>query len=235
MICYIKTLARLKFAFVALVLMESPLFLLYASKKADIKKRLEELDKVKYESGDRIFAELCFCLCTPQTKALAANKAIKELEKTGLLLSGNEEQISEILKKSGVRFHNNKAAWIILARNQFTRAGQMKIKGMLNTDDITGLRNWLADNVKGLGMKEASHFLRNIGHGQDLAIIDRHILTSAINHKIIKEIPESISKQRYLEIEQQLKRFANLQRISLQELDMVWWSEFGSLPLEEMK
>jgi len=217
------------------MLMESPLFLLYASKKADIKKRLEELDKVKYESNERIFAELCFCLCTPQTRALSANKGVKELEKTGLLLSGTEKQISEILKKSGVRFHNNKASWIILARNQFSRAGQMKIKGMLNTDDITGLRNWLADNVKGLGYKEASHFLRNIGYGNDIAILDRHILTSALNHKVIKNIPESISKQHYLEIEQQLKRFAAFQRISLQELDMVWWSELGSLPLEEMK
>jgi len=215
--------------------MESPLFLLYASKKADIKKRLEELDKVKYESNERIFAELCFCLCTPQTRALSANKAIKELQEKGILFTGDTKEIAPVLEKTGVRFHNNKANFIVSARNQFSRAGQMKIKGMLNTDDITGLRNWLADNVKGLGMKEASHFLRNIGYGSDIAIIDRHILTSALNHKIIKEIPESISKQRYLELEQQLKRFAALQRISLQELDMVWWSELGSLPLEEMK
>ncbi len=215
--------------------MESPLFLLYASKKADIKKRLEELDKVKYESNERIFAELCFCLCTPQTRALSANKAIKEFQEKGILFTGDIKEIALILEKTGVRFHNNKANFIVSARNQFSRAGQMKIKGMLNTDDLTGLRNWLADNVKGLGMKEASHFLRNIGYGSDIAIIDRHILTSALQHNVIKEIPESLSKQRYLEIEQQLKRFAALQRVSLQELDMVWWSELGSLPLEEMK
>jgi N-glycosylase/DNA lyase len=217
------------------MLMESPLFLLYASKKADIKKRLEELDKVKYESNERIFAELCFCLCTPQTRALAANKAIKELQEKGILFTEDIKEIAPILEKCGVRFHNNKASYIVEARNKFSRAGQIKIKGMLNTDDLTGLRNWLADNVKGLGMKEASHFLRNIGYGSDIAIIDRHILTSALQHNVIKEIPESLSKQRYLEIEQQLKRFAALQRVSLQELDMVWWSELGSLPLEEMK
>jgi len=215
--------------------MESSLLLLYASKKADIFKRLGELDKIKYEPNEKIFAELCFCLCTPQTKASAANKAIKELEQTGLLLSGNAGNISGILEKSGVRFHNNKANFIVAARNYFSRAGQMKIKGMLNTDDLWGLRNWLADNIKGLGYKEASHFLRNIGYGKDVAILDRHILTELCKHKVISEIPLVLPKNKYLHIERLMKEFARTLNISMAELDMVFWSEHGSLPLEEMK
>lgn len=216
-------------------MMESSLLLLYASKKADILKRIGELDKIKYEPNEKIFSELCFCLCTPQTKASAANKAIKELEQTGLLLSGNAGNISCILEKSGVRFHNNKANFIVAARNYFSRAGQMKIKGMLNTDDLWGLRNWLADNIKGLGYKEASHFLRNIGYGKDVAILDRHILTELCKHKVISEIPLVLPKNKYLHIERLMKEFARNLNISMAELDMVFWSEHGSLPLEEMK
>ncbi|MEM2874212.1 MAG: N-glycosylase/DNA lyase [Candidatus Nanoarchaeia archaeon] len=215
--------------------MESPLLLLYASKKVDIQKRLEELDKIKYESNERIFAELCFCLCTPQTKASAANKAINELQASGLLFSGDALEIAAVLEKYGVRFHNNKASFIVEARNKFSRAGQIKIKSMLNTDDIWGLRNWLADNVKGLGYKEASHFLRNIGYGKDIAILDRHILAELCKHKVISEIPLTLSKSKYLHIERLMKEFAKKLGISIAELDMLLWSEHGSLPLEEMK
>jgi len=207
----------------------------YASKKADIKKRLAELEKVKYEPNEKIFAELCFCLCTPQTRATAANKAIKELEQSNLLFSKDPKEVALILERCGVRFHNNKANYIVSARNQFSMAGQIKIKGMLNTDDLWGLRNWLADNIKGLGYKEASHFLRNIGYGKDVAILDRHILTELCKHKVISEIPLVLPKSKYLHIERLMKEFARKLNISMAELDMVFWSEHGSLPLEEMK
>jgi N-glycosylase/DNA lyase len=215
--------------------MESSLLLLYASKKADIKKRLEELDRIKYEPDDRIFAELCFCLCTPQTKASAANKAINALQTANLLFSGKPEEIALVLEKNGVRFHNNKARYVVAARQHFSRDGKVRIKSMLNTDDLWGLRNWLADNVEGLGMKEATHFLRNIGYGSDLAILDRHIMTELYKHKVITEIPLVLPKNKYLHIERLMKEFAKNLNISMAELDMVFWSEHGSLPLEEMK
>ena len=215
--------------------MESPLLLLYESKKADIQKRLDELNKVKYEPDERIFAELCFCLCTPQTKASASDKAIKELISTGLLFSGNPEDIAQILEKHGVRFNNNKARYIVSARQMFSRNGQVKIKSMINTDDLWGLRNWIADNVMGLGMKEATHFLRNIGHGSDLAILDRHILAELFKYKVISDVPLVLSKNKYLHIERQMKEFAKSINIGMLELDMVFWSEHGSLPIEVMK
>jgi len=215
--------------------MESALLLLYATKKYDIKKRLEELERVKYEPDERIFAEMAFCLCTPQTKAAAADKAIKALQETGLLFNGTAEQIAPFLEKCGVRFNNNKARWIVEAREKFSKEGKVKIKSMINPDDLWGLRNWLADNVMGLGLKEATHFLRNIGHGADLAILDRHILNELAKYKVIPEFPTTLSRNKYLEIEQKMKAFAQKLNVSMQELDMVFWSEHGSLPLEEMK
>jgi N-glycosylase/DNA lyase len=208
---------------------------LYESKKADIQKRLEELNKVKYEPDERIFAELCFCLCTPQTKAASADRAIKELVSTGLLFSGTVDQIATVLEKAGVRFNNNKARYIVAARQMFSRNGQVRIKSMINTDDLWGLRNWIADNVMGLGMKEATHFLRNIGHGGDLAILDRHILAELHKYKVITNVPLVLSKNKYLHFERLMKEFAKSLNINMLALDMVFWSEHGSLPIEVMK
>lgn len=211
------------------------LSILYASKKADIKQRLEQFKKNWFENDRRIFSELAFCLCTPQTKASASDKAVKQAADSNLLFVGRAEDIAPILTKSGVRFANNKARYIVDARNYFSKEGDLKIRSKLNTDDIWGLRNWLADNVNGLGMKEASHFLRNMGFGKDVAILDRHILRCLVKYGVISEEPKTLTKQKYLEIEQRMRELSKKVNIAMDELDMLFWSEYGSLPIEEMK
>src|SRR3989344_3079194 len=122
----------------------SELQLLYLSKKAYIQQRLKDFSKV-WETGDeqRLFAELAFCLCTPQSKATAADLAIRRLTDANVLCSGNQGAISEHLSRSGVRFGNNKAKYIAEAYRYFSADGQLKIRGKLNIEDIIGLRNWL--------------------------------------------------------------------------------------------
>ena len=216
--------------------MESSLLLLYESKKADIKKRLEDFRNVWLKSNDReLFAELAFCLCTPQSKASASELAIKRASSTNILFVGRPEDIEPYLTQTGVRFAKHKSNYIAEAREYFRKNGEIKIKQKLNTEDILGLRNWLAENIKGLGMKEASHFLRNIGFGKDVAILDRHILRSLVKYKVIPEVPKTISKQKYLEIEHKVREFSKQANIPLDALDMVFWSEYGSLPIEQMK
>jgi len=204
----------------------SELQLLYLSKKADIQQRLKDFSKV-WETGDeqRLFAELAFCLCTPQSKATAADLAIRRLIDANALLSGKPAIISEHLSRSGVRFGNNKAKYIAEAYHYFSADGQMKIRSKLNTEDIVGLRNWLADNVLGMGMKEASHFLRNIGFGHNLAILDRHILKNLKKHGVIPIIPKVLSKQVYLELEERVRKFSQKIRIPMADLDLLFWSE----------
>ena len=211
------------------------LLLMYASKKEEILKRLESFERLKYASNEDIFAELVFCLLTPQTRASAAKRAITALRTSSLLFNGEVSAIAELLAKYGVRFHNNKAKYIVAARELFSRNGKMRIKSMLNTDDVKGLRMWLAENVLGLGLKEANHFLRNIGYGKELAILDRHILGELLQLGIISKLPKSLSKSKYLDIEQKLANFAAKLKLSIAELDLLLWSEHGSLPLEEVK
>ncbi len=200
--------------------------LIYASKRDDIKKRLQDFHQLWLESDDRkIFSELAFCLCTPQSKATAADIAIRRATEAGHLYGGKAEEIAGHLTRSGVRFGNNKARYIVEARDYFTQGGMLKIKSKLNFDDLVGMRNWLADNVIGIGMKEASHFLRNISFGKDLAILDRHILKNLKKYGVIAEIPKVLSKQTYLDIEEKVRRFSKQVRIPMAELDLLFWSE----------
>ncbi len=149
---------------------------LYEERREEIKRRLMEFRAMMNESSERIFVELAFCICTPQTKAVEAWKAIENLASNGLLYKGSSEDIRKFLGK--VRFNKNKADYIVEARKKFTVDGRLQIKEFLNSFiDPLELRNWLVENVKGLGMKEASHFLRNVGLSENqLAILDVHIL-----------------------------------------------------------
>jgi len=182
---------------------------LYKARRNEIKQRLAEFKKKSEAGKEELFAELCFCLCTPQSKALNCDKAVRRLKSAGNLSNGSAEEVAACLKGL-VRFHNNKAKYIIEARKKFR--------------DVVKTREWLVKNIKGLGLKEASHFLRNIGLGDNLAIIDRHILTNLKKYGAIKNIPKSISKNEYLTLEKKLLQFSKKIGISAAELDLLFWS-----------
>lgn len=104
----------------------------YEKKKPEIKKRLEDFRKVWERSDEDVFVELCFCLLTPQSKARAADRAIKSLLEKNILFPGNKEQILKELTNAGVRFPENKAKYIVEARELFTRSGKISIKSKLD-------------------------------------------------------------------------------------------------------
>ena len=130
-----------------------------------MKRRLEYFERVyKRDNDKRLFAELAFCICTPQTKARSGAAAIIDLYNHNLLFKGSAEKIASILIKH-VRFHNMKAENIVLARQLYFPKEQFILKDRINeavkNDTMVELRNELAKEVKGYGLKEASHFLRN--------------------------------------------------------------------------
>jgi N-glycosylase/DNA lyase len=188
---------------------------IYAEKKSAIQSRLEQfrgLDEKDY------IKEFVFCLLTPQSNAQRCWEAVEEifsLDKNEI----NEEKIREILSRK-TRFHNTKAKRVLEAEKNWK-----KIKSELGSKDILSLRNWLAENVNGYGLKESSHFLRNVGlSGNEVAILDRHILR---NLKEAGAIPEEKikSKKNYLEIEKAFKEFSGKVGIPIDELDLLWWSK----------
>ncbi|HID95293.1 MAG TPA: N-glycosylase/DNA lyase [Candidatus Latescibacteria bacterium] len=197
---------------------------IYSAIQDQIKSRLNIFKQV-WEAGSEkdIFAELVFCILTPQSKAKSCWTAVENLLNKDLLLRGNRDQL--VRELDGVRFKYKKAEYIIEARKQFSTDGRevsvrSKIGGFF---DAYGAREWLVQNVKGIGYKEASHFLRNIGFGEDLAILDRHILKNLKSVGVIEEIPNSLSRRRYFEIEGRMKELAEKVNIPLSHLDFVMW------------
>ena len=196
----------------------------YKNKKDEIETRLFEFKKVLYESDERVFAELAFCLCTPQSRAITCWQVIDLLVKNDRLFKGDEDRIKPFLNV--IRFGENKARYIVNARRFFTENCKLKIKEKVRSfDDIFKLRIWLVKNILGIGMKEASHFLRNIGLGSDLAILDRHILKNLREYNVIDQIPRLISKKVYIAIENQMRMFSRHIDIPMNELDLLFWSK----------
>jgi N-glycosylase/DNA lyase len=196
---------------------------LYTSKKGEIVRRLKEFEKLWLDGCDEdVFAELAFCILTPQSRAKVCWGAIVGLVEKDLLLKGNAEQIRRGL--SGVRFKNKKARYVTEAREFFTKNGKIRIKSALERfDDVYERREWLVENIKGIGYKEASHFLRNISFGEKIAILDRHILKNLKQLGVIKQIPESISRASYMQIEKDMKEFAKQIGIPVSHLDLLLW------------
>jgi N-glycosylase/DNA lyase len=194
----------------------------YGVLKPQIDARLKEFETLwKKGSDEDILTEMVFCICTPQSNAKAGWKAATRLKESGLLYNGNAQQIANILGTSGVRFKTNKTRYILEARTIFATDTKKKITSLI-VDDMIETRNYLAEHIKGWGYKEASHFLRNIGFGRDICILDRHILRNLVSEKVIPEIP-ALKKETYLDIEKKMKAYAKRKRIPNEALDFVFW------------
>jgi len=195
---------------------------LYSIKKSDILKRLRYFKTTWAKSDNEIFSELCYCILTPQSKAEICYEIIRKLKDNKLLFNGSINEIRPYLKKA--RFYNNKSEYIIRAREFFKINESIYIKDKLNTKDIFFTREWLIRNIKGIGFKEASHFLRNIGFGENLAILDIHILKNLMKFGIIEELPKSLTKEKYLNTENKLREFSKKIKIPMSYLDLLFWS-----------
>jgi len=202
---------------------DKEIYKIYKNVKHQIIDRISDFkDLWKNADDNRLFLELVFCLLTPQAKAKNAWEAVGKLVKTRDLYGGDKELISKYLNT--VRFKNNKASYIVYARELFFKDGTPMIR-----EDLTGIesiqekRKWLVKNVKGYGFKEASHFLRNIGFVEELAILDRHILKNLRLLNIIEEIPSTISEAKYYEIEKKMINFSKKIKIPSEHLDLLFW------------
>ncbi len=186
----------------------------YKKRKSEIQTKLKEFEKNKEMSKEDLFLELCFCISTPLSKAEQAAKVINPKNKE-LLIYGSEKEIANMLK-GFVRFHNNKACYIVQAR---------KFMGLLEDlpKDADKARELLVENVKGLGMKEASHFLRNIGY-RNICIVDNHITQCLCDIKVIEKRERPSSKKEYLEVEGKMKEYSKKAGIDVDELDLLFWS-----------
>jgi len=182
-----------------------------------------ELREVNTKDDERLFEELCFCILTANTSAEMGMRAIDKIRP--FLIDGTQEVMRNALE--GVyRFNNLRPAYIIHTREYLQSFGfklKEKIESLKN--DMQALRDFFAFNkgIKGLAYKEASHFLRNIGF-TGYAILDKHILNSLLEFRVIEELKMPLKISEYKEIENKMKLFSNEIGIPMDELDLLLWS-----------
>lgn len=180
--------------------------------KAQVDARIKEFKELGKKSNDEIFKELCFCILTANYSAEGGIRIQKAINDGFLTLS--EPELVTKLKEHGHRFPNMRAQFIVRARE--------------HKDNLVLDRDWLVKNIKGIGYKEASHFLRNIGFC-DCAIVDFHILDSLVNAGLMKR-PNTMTKKIYLEAENILKKIGKEAGLNMAQLDLyLWCTETGKV------
>ncbi|NQU78847.1 N-glycosylase/DNA lyase [Candidatus Woesearchaeota archaeon] len=186
-----------------------------------VERRKRDFKSMGKKKDSDIFKELCFCLLTANYTAEGGIRIQKKIGDGFLMFS--EKQLAKELKALGHRFPNVRASYIVEARKHLD--GLTETIGSMSPMD---LREWLVANVKGLGYKESSHFMRNIGL-EDVAIVDLHIVDFLVNYGVVDR-PKTMTPKRYLEIEEKLRKIGFAAEMSLSELDLyMWYCETGKI------
>lgn len=198
----------------------------YEKKKLEIKERIEDFKKVwERQDNKEIFKELCYCILTANASARMGLRSMSALD--DIIFTAGEKEISERLKGRH-RFYNTRAIYIYQTRNNLMEKYNLDLISLIKSfgDDKLELRKFFAETklIKGIGYKEASHFLRNIGI-MGYAILDKHILNTMCQFNILCEKPKVLKCQKYVEIEIKLKNFSKTIGIDFDELDLLLWSE----------
>src|SRR3989344_6288551 len=182
--------------------------------KQVIDQRMREFSSIPRTFND-LFRELSFCLLTAGASAELGIKTINHIG--DVIVTGNEQDIQKKLMEV-YRFHTIRAGYIHNAREAFRQLN-------INHPEI---RIQIVNNIKGIGMKEASHFLRNVGF-KDYAIVDFHIVDILVDHGVIEK-PKTLTPNKYIEIENVLRKLAEATNTSLGELDLyLWYKETGKV------
>ncbi len=171
---------------------------------------------------EEIFYDLCFCLLSPQTNFKNIRKVIDRLIKLDFYNKDyDREFLEEIVKPA--RFYRNKTKFLLGAKKNIE-----KILWFLESDrEYTIKRDFLVKSVKGLGMKVASHFLRNLGN-IDFAIIDTHIIK-------FMECKHPGNNKEYLKIEKKFQKKAKEMDLTPAELDALVWKKYSNTAWEDFK
>jgi N-glycosylase/DNA lyase len=195
----------------------------YAAKKTLIRQRMREFEEVYHHGDEAIFAELCFCIFTAGASArmgLTCIDAIKDI-----ILTGTASELEARIERIH-RYPKARAEYIVHTRDYLQREWSFQVRKLIESfQDKIELRDFFATNkgIKGIGYKEASHFLRNIGF-KGYAILDKHVLRSLHEYGVIDSSKPPTTRKKYLEMESKMKSFAKEVNIDFDDLDLLLWS-----------
>jgi N-glycosylase/DNA lyase len=198
----------------------------HAARKKEIRARLSEFRDVwRNGSDERLWEELVFCIFTAGASARMGFSAVDAVRP--FLAQGKRREMTRALRRAGAhRFPVERPGYIVVTRNFLREHCNMELRRKLESfDDPIECRDWLAQEkqIKGLGYKESSHFLRNIGI-RGYAILDKHVMRCLQDLQIVETPKPPATRVRYLEVEEKLKLFSREIKIDFDELDLVLWS-----------
>jgi N-glycosylase/DNA lyase len=196
----------------------------HIERRREIRARLAEFEAVRRTATDeRLWEELVFCIFTAGASARMGLGSIEAVRH--LLACGTHEELAAALQ-SKHRYPNSRSGYIVVTRSYLESDCRMRLRERLeNFEDPIERRDWLARTreIKGLGYKESSHFLRNVGY-RGYAILDKHILRCLSEVGVLDSPQPPSTRARYLSTEERLRRFADDLGVDFDELDLVLWS-----------
>ena len=198
----------------------------HCARRKEIRARLREFDQIFQSGSDaQLWEEMVYCIFTAGASAASGFAAVKAVRP--LLDSGSRAALTRALRKPpAYRFHNVRAEHIVSTRSYLRKEASMRLRDkLMSFSDQIERRDWLARNpqIKGLGYKEASHFLRNVGF-KGYAILDKHIVRCLSEIGVIDSPKPPTTGGRYLQTEKEMRRFAKESSINFDELDLLLWS-----------
>lgn len=198
----------------------------HAARRKDVRARLREFRQVWQTASDaRLWEEMVYCIFTAGASAKMGLRSVETLRP--LLARGKQQAMTNALVAAGAhRFPNARPAYVVITRDYLQSSFSMRLRERLESfSDPFERRDWLATEprIKGLGYKEASHYLRNIGF-KGYSILDKHIVRCLAELGVIDSPKPPTNRRRYLETESRMRQFASDVRIDFDELDLVLWS-----------
>lgn len=198
--------------------------LTHDERRDEIRRRLGEFEAIlKSGTDEDLWEEMVFCFFTGGCSAKMGMRSVAAVK--DLLLDGGQAELATAL--TGVhRYPNARSRYIVASRDFLREHCDLKLRSKLQSFDCHfERRDWLVKEkgIKGLGYKEASHFLRNVGF-KGYSILDKHVLRCLAELKIIDDPKPPNTRSRYLRVEQKLKDLTAATQIDFDEMDLVLWS-----------
>lgn len=194
-------------------------------------------------SENGLWQELCLCILSSNVPYELAKSAFAHLMERGYLqlewVAGVPESgklIADELAKplylpkrlNGLyrkyRFPNLRSKNISQAAKIVASRKNWLSELLASSNSEEEVRDILVTNIPGLGLKEASHFLRNIRYSHKLAIVDSHILSFLIKIGAIADNDvRTMTPNLYLRLESRLQEICCRHDLDISVFDMAVW------------
>lgn len=184
----------------------------------------------------KLWHELVACILGSNVRFEQARDATQSLKFAGLLKwqthlkrpTSWQRQMERFLRgdfglRSRYRFPQLAASRICTTAQNIYGGGDGLKDLLKRSPDPSSARLKLIDLVHGVGPKQASLYLRNIGYAQEFAIIDRHVLQFMKLMGFSAELVRLTSFEQYVFLEQVLQTYTRSWQVSFASVDTAIW------------